>query len=342
MRHLHGRRLSGGGRGAIAAGAIAAVAVATVSAAWPVSSSAAPARPLRAATSTKEPARPPGVPVTFQRAQLSVPGGWFVEGAQQFVCPGKSGGMIFAGIKPRIPKGAGCRLTASFAWIVPAGRVPAGISHRKPTAVINGLPVYRVAGAGKSVVYLVPRLGVRVGAHGRLAKSILATLARSPLDVVLARGPVSPVPAHWVRREFGGVKFATPRDWHLDRETQWEACGTGISPRGLLLVNAKKKSFPLPCPFPVPIARGIQAVPGLVVITGKFAAQAFSEHYPSCIRRHGTKICLSAETGVGGLFGGVLIFTVSRPHHHAKTFLELGLSETGGRARAIFDSISVG
>ena len=79
-----------------------------------------------------------------------------------------------------------------------------------------------------------------------------------------------------------------------------------------------------------------------MVLTGKFAAQSVHETYPHCQVRRGARICLSADTGVPGLVGGVLIFSVSRPHHHARTFFVLGLSGTGSRARTIFDSIAVG
>src|ERR1700733_2882074 len=59
--------------------------------------------------------------VPFQNAQLSVPGTWLVETAQEQSCGfPPSPGMMFAGIRPRLPKGLGCGLTASRAWIVPA------------------------------------------------------------------------------------------------------------------------------------------------------------------------------------------------------------------------------
>ena len=83
-------------------------------------------------------------------------------------------------------------MTASLAWILPAGKLPKGISHRKPTAVIHGIPVYRLASAKGTAAYLVPELGVRVGARGKLAARIIATLTRSPLSVVLKRGPAGP------------------------------------------------------------------------------------------------------------------------------------------------------
>jgi hypothetical protein len=84
--------------------------------------SAVLASPVLAAPRETRPAEWAAVPV--QNAQLSVPGSWLVESAQQLSCGfSPSPGMIFAGIRPSLPKGLGCGLTASLAWIVPAGRI---------------------------------------------------------------------------------------------------------------------------------------------------------------------------------------------------------------------------
>jgi hypothetical protein len=246
--------------------------------------------------------------------------------------------MIFVGVKPGFPKGFGCGPTASLAWILPAGQVPQGIRHRRPTAVINGIPVYSLPSGKGSVLYLVPELGVRAGARGRLAPRVLATLTRSPLSVVRRRGPAAPVPASWTWRQFGGVRFATPRSWSLQRENQWATCGTGLVPRTLLLVDATKPPLYLPCPYRIPAATAFQAQPGLTVVTGKYATLSVGQNYASCQPRRGVRICLSTVTGQGGFLSGVLIFSVSRPQH-TPTFFLLGLSGTGASARAIFDSI---
>jgi hypothetical protein len=277
--------------------------------------------------------------VPYESAQLSVPGSWLVESPQQLWCwlP-QPRGMIFVGVKPGFPKGSGCGLTASLAWILPAGQMPKGIRHRRPTAVIHGIPVYRLPSGKGSVLYLVPELGVRVGARGRLAPRVLATLTRSPLSVVLRRGPAAPVPASWTWRQFGGLRFATPHSWSLQGENQWSTCETGLVPRSLLLVDATKPPLYLPCPFQIPAATTYQAQPGLTVVTGKYAAQSVGENYASCQLRRGVRICLSSVTGQGGFLSGVLIFSVSRPQHTA-TFFLLGLSGSGASARAIFDSI---
>ena len=206
--------------------------------------------------------------------------------------------------------------------------------------MINGIPVYRRPTSPKSVLYLVPELSVRVGAHGPLARRVLATLNRSPLSVVLGKGRAGPVPANWTWHRFGGVRFAVPRAWHRHRQTQWATCGTGLVPGSLLLLDAIKPPLLLPCPFRLPFAAAFTAQPGLTAVTGKFAASSVSERFSRCQLRHRARICLAA-TGQGGFLSGVLIFSVSRPHHHPAAFFLLGLSGSGARARAIFDSIAL-
>ena len=279
-------------------------------------------------------------PVAYENAQLSVPGSWLVESPKQLFCgmPQVSG-MIFVGVTPGFPKSFGCDVPASLAWIVPAGKLPKGITHRKPTALIHGIPVYRLPSAQGSAAYLVPELGVTVGARGKLAARVLATLTRSPLSVVLRPGPAASAPVGWTWRQFGGVLFATPRSWSLQREDQWSTCGTGLAASTLLLIDATKPPLALPCPYRIPTASAGEAQPGLVVVTGKYAAQSLSQHYDRCQGRRGERICLSSVTGQGGPLSGVLIFSVSRPHQHAVTYFLLGLS--GSRtARTIFGSIS--
>ena len=339
-------------RGAVAIAAAAITATVAAAAAWPISDSLAASRPKPAGSLAGESGRagraesPSGIragwdPVPYRRARLSVPGRWLVETPREIFCQPRSAGMIFTGAKPGIPKGTGCGLTASYAWIVPAGHIPPGLSHRKPTAVINGIRVYRRPSGPDSVLYLVPELSVRVGAHGSLGRRVLATLNRSPLSVVLGKGRASPVPARWVWHQFGGVRFAAPRTWHRHRQTQWATCGTGVVPGSLALIDAIKPPLALPCPFPLPYADTFAAQPGLTAVTGKFAARSVGERFTRCQLRHRALICLAAVTGHGGFLSGVLIFSVSRPHHHPAAFFLLGLSGSGARARAIFDSMTL-
>ncbi len=329
----------------LAAAAVAAAMIGPVGAltAPPATSAASLTATATDAAPAAQSATPAGwAPVPYGNAQLSVPGSsWLVETPQQLMCGlGDFDGMIFAGVTPGFPKGWNCGVTASLAWILPAGKFPKGLTQGKPSAVIHGIPVYRLASAKGTTAYLVPELGVRVGAGGKLAARVLATLSRSPLDVVLSRGPAARVPVGWVWRQFAGVTFATPRSWGLQREDQWSTCGTGLWTNALLLVNATKPPMYLPCPLQLPYAGADEAEPGLVAVTGKYAAESVGQSYGRCQSRRGVRICLSSVTGQGGLPAGVLSFSVTRPRRPATYFL-LGLAGSGASARAVFDSIGL-
>jgi hypothetical protein len=314
----------------------------TTNAASPAVNAASPITTIAASPAAQSATAAGWAPVSYRDAQLSVPGSsWLVEAPQQLMCGlGDFNGMIFAGATPGFPKGWNCGVTASLAWILPAAKIPAGLAHRKPSAVIHGIPVYRLASAKGTTAYLVPELGVRIGARGKLAARVLTTLTRSPLDVVLSRGPAARVPAGWTWEQFGGVTFATPRSWTRQREDQWSTCGTGLWTNALLLVDATRPPMYAPCPLQLPNASLDQAEPGLVVVTGKYAAESVGESYGRCQSRGGVRICLSSVTGQGGLPAGVLIFSVTRPGHPATYFL-LGLSGSGASARAVFDSVGL-
>lgn len=331
-----GTRRARSGRRAVAIAVATAGAAATIIAAAVFAPSG---RALGSPGPVHAPAAWAAVP--YRRAQLSVPGSWLVQSPQQFGCVPRASGMIFVGGGPVVPKGAACGLTASLAWIRPAGHIPPGIRHRRPARVIHGLPVYRLPGGPGSAQYLVPELGVRVGARGPLAGRVLATLTWSPLAAVLGRGPAGPVPSSWIWHRSRGVRFAAPRSWSLQREHQWATCGTGLVPGRLLLIDATRPPARLPCPAPFPTAAAEQARPGLTVVTGKYAARSVGEEFAGCRVRRGVRICLASVTGRGGFSGGVLIFSASWPHRYPVAFFVLGLSGSGARARSVLGSVTV-
>jgi hypothetical protein len=249
--------------------------------------------------------------------------------------------MIFAGLRPKVPAGQGCHLPANLAWIIAAGHKAVPVSRASATT-INGFRAYRLHSRPGTVLYLVPKLGVRIGASGPLAKRVLGTLSWSPLAVVLRHGPASPVPAHWAWHRFGGVRFAVPPTWKLTHKDQWATCGTGQWSQSLLLIDATKPPLALPCPLQFPTAAAIAGQPGLTVVTGKYAAKSVAERFTACRVSGGVRICLASDTGQGGPASSVLVFSVARPHHHPRTYFLLGLAGSGARSRAVFDSVQLG
>ena len=193
---------------AVAAGAAAVIGPVSSTSASPRATAAGIGAP---AAARSPPPQPAGRPCrTSARSYRYRDRGWSRVRSGSSAGFGQASGMIFVGVKPGFPTGSGCGLAASLAWILPAGQVPKGIRHRRPTAVIHGIPLYRLPSGKGSVLYLVPELGVRVGARGRLAPRVLATLARSPLSVVLRRGPATPVPPAGPGGNSAASAFATP------------------------------------------------------------------------------------------------------------------------------------
>jgi hypothetical protein len=127
----------------------------------------------------------------------------------------------------------------------------------------------------------------------------------------------------------------------MQREDQWATCGTGLSPGSLLLIDAKRPPAELPCPFLLSTAAADQAVPGLTVVTGKYAARSVGATFASCDVRHGVRLCLASGTGQGGLAGSVLVFSVARPDHRAAAYFVLGLAGPGAVARTVLGSVRV-
>ena len=100
-----------------------------------------------------------------------------------------------------------------------ARHLPPGITHRKPTAIINGFPVYRVPSGKHSLTRAqVAQVG---GGTESATKRILATLNRSPLSAVWLRVGSAQCRAILVVRRFGGLRFAVPGSWRVHRQKAW-------------------------------------------------------------------------------------------------------------------------
>jgi hypothetical protein len=101
---------------------------------------------------------------------------------------------------------------------------------------------------------------------GPLARQVVATLTYSPLSVVL-NSSVSSVPAGWRHLAFGGIQFAVPGQWRLERVTSWGGCPGNIAPDVLELSTAQTMSTP-GCPRPPETAGYLVASPGMVLGSG--------------------------------------------------------------------------
>ena len=242
-RREQARRSGRGWRAAAIGVAVAAVTAAMIG---PVGSALAAPRDNPASPAAMSGGTPSGwAPVTYRGAQLSVPKPWIVESPHQFLCGPPRSRHDLRGRAAWVAPQAGIRRDRQ-PGLDPAGREdPAGDqpsqAHRRDPRH-PGLPAERRPGHRG---YLVPQLGVQVGARGQQARRVLATLNRSPLEVVLGRDTAARCPPAGP----GGCSAASgsrPRaPGACSARTSGPPAAPASSPRSLLLIDATKP--PLPC-----------------------------------------------------------------------------------------------
>lgn len=180
---------------------------------------------------------PKWIPVAFGNAQISIPATFDVTPLEREPCVNGlfRPGMLFLGMAP---KSAKC-LVARRAVRPRVTLVHLRYLTRPKTAWskesafrVNGVNVYSGNGddpwlslygtRGHVYDYLVPVLGTELSAVGPLAAKVVGTLTVSPRVVALHAGPAPSVPSSWREIMFGGVEFAAPRSWHIDRTSAAE------------------------------------------------------------------------------------------------------------------------
>jgi hypothetical protein len=223
-----------------------------------------------------------------------------------------------------------CGMTASGAAI---GTIPGPIARGHLTGKVNGIGVIRVRDARGYLTYLVPALHVRVIARGPLASRVLATLKRSPLSVVLARGRPFPVPSRWRWHEFRGIRFAAPASWGLVRNGHW-GCPPFIARATVNLIPAANSQRPS-CGVILPTAGLITGRNGVIAGAGSNGG-ADSPGYDGCWVLHGLRACYVADDPAEDELLAVSVFG---PGRDRATLVEIGLAGNGAVARTIFDSI---
>jgi hypothetical protein len=321
--------------------ALSAVAIASAVALPLTMLSSGPARinpllvsPRSSVPLTDTAATPPGwAPVAYGDAQISVPASWYVQGPVASVCGGRARGMVFVGAVPNVSRFRGCGPTTSVAAIE-ASSSP--VEPGRPATTVNGIGVVQVAGAPNYLAYVAPSLHVRVQAWGPLASRVIATITRSPLSVVLARGRPFPVPASWRWHDFGGIKFATPARWALVRNGRWD-CG-GVYQASVVLLAAHIAPDP-GCVAPSDAA-SITSVLGVIATTSRHAGRYSAR---KCAGYDGRKFLNGLRACYSGYSGNsdepLYVFI---PGRQRATLVLIGLAGDGVVARTIFDSIRPG
>lgn len=267
--------------------------------------------------------------VAYGDAQISVPAGWQV--AARPVCGRVGhGGYVIIGRQSTnlVARNPRCKQAPNMAAIqlLPRGQVQSD-GH---SARINGILVLRAQPPGRGFVsYLAPALHVLVTARGPLASRVLGTLTRSPLSVVLARGPQFPVPHSWRWHDFGGIKFATPAGWPTEKSNVWYPCWPTIdSPQTVKMVNATRaESFSCNDNAATSPRHGVVVGAGRYVFPHQRADRG-------CRSLNGLRACFSMPGP-----GGPLELAIAVPGRQKRTVVDIGLKGNGVEARTIFESI---
>ena len=282
---------------------------------------------------------PPGwTPLTYRDAQISVPSSWVVQGPLGSVCGATThGGVLFGRVyRPGL---SGCQLSAGLVppttvFVSPLRQMP----RRAPIQRINGIPVTRLPNLRGTLSYVVPSLRVQVTAVGPEARQVIGTLTRSPRAVALAPGRAFAVPSGWRWHHFGGINFAAPGVWRVQRTSSWDNCFSRPVRSGVLTLSTATE---FGCHGGLAslsgLARDWAPVDGMAVGAGRVAADAATPgQYWRCIHVHGVRACIPHE---GVSIGAYLELIMKLPGRHVPTVIDIGLAGTGATTRTILDSI---
>jgi hypothetical protein len=275
-------------------------------------------------------------PVAFGNAQISVPARWRV--GSRPACGRRIPGYVVLGptstnLVVRNPR---CKQAPDMAAI----QVLTGDRGQSPrwSGQVNGIRVLAVRPPARGYAsYLVPALHAVVTARGPLADRVIGTLTRSPLSVVLERGPALRVPSGWRWQHFGGIRFAAPGAWRVVRSRLWFSCWDVVYPATSVdLVTASRRVL-MSCAVPRDIASFMRPSHGVAVGFGRYAGLYDTASEIGCRRLHGLRACFYWPSP-----GRPLELAVFVPGRGRPTIVDVGLRGSGLEARTIVESIRPG
>ena len=238
-------------------------------------------------------------PIGLGLIQISVPSDWLVEDPG-YSCGGETQGMVFVNQAPTPSPSGECPLTPNVVELTTGPSTPLPESYRN---TVNPITVLErdVQSATDDYAVTVRALGTEVDARGPLASQVVKTLTHSPRSVVL-HSSVQSAPQGWRHVTFGGIRFAVPGQWTVDRENTWGGCPGNIAAGLLLLSTATTVSAPS-CPGPILTAGYLSASQGMVLGSGPRVERPPTN--ASCRTRHTLRICIDPPPApVGGFSPG--------------------------------------
>jgi hypothetical protein len=319
----------------VGATALASVAV-IAAAAVPVS--LAPGKPVRSPNETLVGGyhKPPRgwVPLIYDNVQIWVPPSWVAETQGQCVRSGLAG-VVYGGKapKPDCARPPNVLRLVDLHIVEPVDVTPSGPSSIAPgTKSINGFAAYIKHTAGHGWSVYVPDLDVRLIAHGPLAVRALETLRGAP-RVDYSDGPaVRPLPAGFRWHVFGGIKFAAPASWAVQRQPNWGFCWPGVNENTVVLSSAKVATGIGCLPHSGILALYAYAHLGISVAAGPQTPSTGED----CGTVRGTRwICDYTPAG----FNPVYRLYMRPPGQGKPTVIYVGAAGSGAIATKIIDSI---
>ena len=278
-------------------------------------------------------------PLSLGAIQISVPSAWVSTDPGGIIC-GFGSSYIFIDQTPYSPDSTPkCAAPINVVELSSAAGAP--LPHSRQVT-LNSLRVAesKTSPGFSPVTETVRALGMQLIVKGPLAADVVKTLTRSPLSVVLGSS-VNSVPSGWQHVAFGGIRFAVPRQWAINRSTSWGGCPSNIEADALVLSTARSELDPSCLSVPG-TAGGLTAQPGMVLASGPLVSHAPAD--ATCLKRNGLRICVDpppspTEGEESGIELNLLTAQISVPNQSAVDQIEIGLTGTGVTPLQIFDSM---
>ena len=288
-----------------------------------------PSESIHPAAVVDQAVTPPGyLPVDYGDAQISVPSAWALVAGGAAGCGPANGAVVLGDGEWCPPSMNGAQPETTIATLQMNQKAAAS---QDPPVVINGIATYA---PGVEALFVIPALHSTLLFNGSPPMQVLHSLTYSPRSVVLSGRTPPSVPRSWHWLSFGGLRFAVPANWHVNRVGNAPACGSDIvlSVPGVTLATAPP--LPISCPAPLSDFRPVPQVSGIEV--DDFDDQGVSAVGPACAdlkQINSLHVCIDQSPAYG-----VLVVQVETPGRHLLT-LRIGLSGSGINARTILYSI---
>jgi hypothetical protein len=269
------------------------------------------------------------VPVSFGKAQISVPKTWTIISGGAAGCSSTTTGVLILGSGTWCPPSMNMSAQpgTSLVTISPLRDGEEG-SAPEISIASDGRAVF---GHGISSEFRAPTLGIKISVSGPPQYQVLHSLTYSPWAIALApkRGG-SVVPDGWRHLSFAGVRFAVPATWGVHRMSHASACQTDFALQAGVHF-ASTPALPFSCPY-IPPEDQLPSAPAIEI--DRFWMGNRSGPCVGPTRINGVRLCVESSAAYG-----VLTAKVEPPGHPAVT-IKIALTGNGELGRTVLRSLA--